>query len=166
MARDEFKLAELVGAFAKEQELSGSINLGGIIKLTAKQSKQRLDADFIANDLRAAINSASTRIAVDLKAALDSAMKSWPGGSIVDSGELLASGSVTVTPEGLTISYDAPYAALVHFGGYIVPFGNESASRVYLPPRPWVESVINGGGPVPQFDFVSYYEQAIRDRFR
>jgi hypothetical protein len=82
----------------------------------------------------------------------------------VDTGELMASGRVTLSENGITISYDAPYAALIHYGGYIHPYGNVNL-RVFLPPRPWIESVMFGGGPVPQFDFVSYYTREIAKEF-
>jgi phage gpG-like protein len=121
--------------------------------------------------LKAAISRATQRIAVDLKQALGDALRSgvWStrtgAADIYETGELLTSGSVAVNENGLTIAYDAPYAALVHFGGYIHPYGNTS-TKVYLPPRPWVQSVLNGGGPVPQFDFQQYYTQEITAAFR
>jgi hypothetical protein len=121
--------------------------------------------------IQAAVSRASQRVATDLKRALDDALRSsvWSTGSgavdIYETGELLASGSVIVDESGITIAYDAPYAALVHFGGYIHPYGNTSA-KVYLPPRPWVQSVLSGGGPVAQFNFQQYYIQEIAAAFR
>jgi hypothetical protein len=124
----------------------------------------------LAQRLENAVNRASQRAAGDLKAALDAALKSsvWPtlrgNADIYDTGELLASGSVTFSGDGLTVAYDAPYAALVHYGGYINPYGNTS-SKVYLPPRPWVDAVLRGGGPVPQFDFRTYYLEELQAEF-
>ena len=134
-------------------------------------NKVSLDATGILNRLQGAIGRANARITVDLKAALDAALRagvwSTPGGvrDIYETGELLSSGSVTLSPNGVTVSYDAPYAALVHYGGYIHPYGNMSA-RVYLPPRPWLDSVMRGGGPVPEFDFKRYYLEEIEAEFR
>jgi hypothetical protein len=130
-----------------------------------------LDVSTIISRFQGAVDRASTLIASDLRDALGAALRSsvWetPSGraDIVDTGQLLASGSVTVSQSGVTIAYDAPYAALVHFGGYINVYGNPAA-KVYLPPRPWVESVLRGGGPVPRFDFESYYRAEITKAFR
>ena len=114
-----------------------------------------------------AINRASLQIAIDLKAALDAAMKSgiWNGEDIYDTGELMNSGRVEVNNGNLRIVYDAPYATLVAYGGYIHPYGNINA-RVYLPPRPWIEAVVKGGYGIEKFDFKSYYERAITEALR
>jgi hypothetical protein len=159
--------ADLMPKIPKRLTVSATSSLGAMLqmRITAVPA-----SDFEAR-LEAAIARASQRIATDLKQALDDALRSgvWLTRSgpadIYETGELLASGSVTVDQNGLTIAYDAPYAALVHFGGYIHPYGNLQA-RVYLPPRPWVQSVLNGGGPVPQFDFQQYYTQEIAAAFR
>ena len=117
-----------------------------------------------------AISRASQNIAIDLKAALDAALLSnvWqtPSGSadIYDTGNLLESGSVVSTGRGLTIAYTAPYASLVHFGGYIHPYGNLNA-RVYLPPRPWIRSVLDGNGSIAKFDIAQYYMDALISEF-
>lgn len=158
---------ELFGKVPKSFAVSGSASLRGLVNIKVKN----IPGDQIITGFERAINRASERIAKDLQAALKDALRSsvWrtPDGTddIFDTGELLESGTVTVTSSGLTISYSAPYAALVHYGGYINPYGNASA-KVYLPPRPWVDSVLNGGGPVPQFDFVSYYKQEIESEFK
>ena len=44
----------------------------------------------------------------------------------------------------LVISYDVPYANLVHFGGYVVPYGNSFAERVFIPARPWTSIITDG----------------------
>ena len=44
----------------------------------------------------------------------------------------------------IIVSYSEPYAALIHYGGYILPYGNPNADKVYIPPRPWVESTLKG----------------------
>lgn len=163
-----FELSELVPKKVTGQRIiTGSARLNGLLNIKVK----RIPEAAIINGFKAAISRANSRIQIDLKAALDQALKSsvWSTRSgtadIFDSGELLSSGSVTVSENGITIAYDAPYAALVHYGGYIHPYGNTSA-KVYLPPRPWVESVLNGGGPVPEFDFLKYYKEEIEAEFR
>jgi phage gpG-like protein len=160
-----FTVSDLLGKIPDKLEFTAKGRLGRASIDVSGPSAGDMDARFQAASQRAA-----ERIAVDLKAALSDAMRSsvWstPSGSgdIVDTGELLASGTVTVNKDGVTIAYDAPYAALVHFGGYINPFGNTRV-RVYLPPRPWVESVLFGGGPVEEFDFSRYYQEEFQKVF-
>jgi phage gpG-like protein len=66
-------------------------------------------------------------------------------GDIISSGDLLRSQSIDLTSDGLRISYDVPYASLIHYGGYIKPYGNQDARLVYIPGRPWVQTVLDGG---------------------
>lgn len=61
---------------------------------------------------------------------------------LVDSGELKNSLSVEMTPSGLEIRYSAPYAALMHEGGYITPYGNPNAQKVFIPGRPWIDEAV------------------------
>lgn len=99
-------------------------------------------------------------VAGQLKLALDAALEApvwaWNDGvrDIVDTGKLKSSGVVVVRPLELEVYYTAPYAMLVHNGGYIQPYGNPNARPLYLPPRPWIRSVLYGGGPVPRFDMM------------
>lgn len=165
MAR--LSLGKIDLAPSKLPKIQSSAKIRGPIRI----GKVKMNEARILNGLQNAIKRANARITVDLKAALDAALRagvwSTPSGAadIYETGELLSSGSVTVGPTGVTVSYDAPYAALVHYGGYIHPYGNMSA-RVYLPPRPWLDSVVRGGGPVPEFDFKRYYLEEIGAEFR
>lgn len=109
------------------------------------------------------VNQATEKIAGPLEAALNSAMAAswgWSSGvrDIIDTGELRNSLSIAVENGNVKISYDAPYAKLVHYGGYIMPYGNSNASQVYLPGRPWVTATLEGNGPVQRFDLNQYYE--------
>lgn len=147
--------------------VSASASLRGLLTLKYKPSNER----ELMRRLERGIADANKAIVNDLRTALADAMSSsnWPraDGSrsdIIDTGELLSSGRVTATRDGITITYDAPYAALVHFGGYINPYG-DSSRRVYLPPRPWVDAVLRGGYGVNAFDFTSYYERHIAEAF-
>jgi len=103
-----------------------------------------------------ALAQARGEIANALNAAMRSSSWRWnEGGSrdIVDTGALQASLSVSFSGGSFQISYSEPYAALIHWGGYISPYGNRSAQKVYLPGRPWVEATVMGGGPVPQIQW-------------
>lgn len=146
----------------KKTSIKVGVNLDGLITFTI----ENMGAAEISSKFERAVNRASQRIVDDLKQALSEAMTSsvWNGKDLVDSGDLMESGSVTLSDNGIMITYDAPHAALVHYGGYIHPYGNVNL-RVFLPPRPWVQSVLQGGGPVPQFDFNSYYAREIAAEF-
>ncbi|WGL30498.1 capsid assembly protein [Synechococcus phage S-CRES2] len=125
--------------------------------------------ESVGGDLRADIAKAMPSVAKDLSVALYAAMRSsawsWPGGGsrdIFDTGKLAASGKVIAQGSGVSVSYSAPYASIVHDGGYIFPYGNKKARPVYLPGRPWIASTIYGGGPVPQFDFMASLNKNMR----
>ena len=118
------------------------------------------------SDLRKAANKATDMIIAELGSALDAAMGAstwnWPSGArdIIDTGALRNSLSIKKAGNGFTISYNQPYAAIVHYGGYIQPYGNPSAAKFYFPPRPWIDSVLNGSGSIPQFDFEGAFKKA------
>lgn len=113
----------------------------------------------LPTDLRKAANKATDIIIDGLGLALDQAMMAtvwnWTNDQrdIIDTGKLMNSRSIKKTGNGFTITYSQPYAGIVHYGGYIQPYGNPKAAKFYYPGRPWIESVLNGGGLVPQFDF-------------
>lgn len=71
----------------------------------------------------------------------------WIDGSrdIIDTGTLQR--SVTINMDtgmngSIDVTYDTPYANLVHYGGYINPYGNPNI-KIYLPARPWVETAFS-----------------------
>lgn len=110
-------------------------------------------------------------LAIELKTALDNAMESnvWGGSDdsdIVDTGNLRDSLQIEVTSDGVIIDYTAEYAALIHYGGYILPYGNSSATRVYLEGRPWVESVLFGNGPIQGYDAEGLFTRIANERLR
>lgn len=162
-----FTAKDLTTGLKSRYQVSAKAKINGLLTINVKA----LNESQILSKFKRAINKASMLAAADLKAALDDALTSnvWqtPKGTtdIYDTGELLQSGTVTISDEGIRIAYDAPYAALVHYGGYVTPYGNTSTAKVYLPPRPWVNAVLNGGGPVPQFDFSKYYLREIQREF-
>lgn len=135
------------------------------IKLGFKNvpDQQLLQDLIVANDL--AIEYTALYLGKALDAAMDASVWRWRDGSrdIIDTGELKSSLSIISNSKGLTIDYGAAYAALVHYGGYIIPYGDPKNKPVYLPPRPWVQSVIFGGGPVDQFDFEAIYNKAFNE---
>ena len=113
------------------------------------------------------IKSVLSQIGRELKLALDQALRApvWAfndgARDIFDTGALMASGQVITSGLQLTVVYGADYAMLVHNGGYIYPYGNKNLQPIFLPGRPWIRSVLFGGGPVPQFDFTAALERAL-----
>ena len=66
--------------------------------------------------------------------------------SIVDSGDLKQSRDFQLNKAALEANWawNVDYAAAVHEGAYINPFGNKN-KVVQLPGRPWTEAVLVGG---------------------
>lgn len=94
-----------------------------------------------------------------LNEAMDSSVWDWGSDNrdIVDTGKLRDSLTLYVDSDGdIHIMYGEEYAAIVHYGGYFNPYGNPNVTR-YYPGRPWVDSVLQGGGPVEQFDLIMHY---------
>ncbi len=118
-----------------------------------------------------------------LDKALDSTVWSWPrptirengtiaGGtrSITDTGRLKASGRVKVkflqTKTLFTIAYSAPYATLVHEGGYVLPYGDATRNPTYIPGRPWISAVLSGNNSsVEYLDIESFMATSIANEF-
>lgn len=113
-------------------------------------------------------HSAAVRQMVDLleialNESIESPVWNWNGDNrdIVDSGDLRDSLSVYAdSDDNIIISYGEEYAAIVHYGGYFNPYGNVNV-KLYYPGRPWVSSVLEGNGPVPQFEFQSTYKSLL-----
>lgn len=114
-----------------------------------------------------------------LEKALDASVWSWPRQtlrkngslasttrSITDTGALKGNGKVTTkylkTKTIFSVKYTSPYAGLVHNGGYIVPYGDMSRQKVYVPGRPWIEAVLQGNVPgIEYLDTSDLMEEAI-----
>ncbi len=132
------------------------------VTLKTDTKKQRLTA---LKALTRGIQAGGSQIESYLPGLLDQALQasvwSWPrttlrkNGSlagqtrnIVDTGALKGSGKVVTkylkTKSIFSVVYKAPYASLVHYGGYVTPYGDPSRQKVYIPGRPWVQAVIEG----------------------
>lgn len=166
MALKPFSAKELIPKLPANTQITASMDSGKLFQFRLKN----FDKQSLSRRFQAAIDRASSKIALELKQALDEAMESgvWRAvdgiNDIVDTGALMESGRVVFSNKGLSIEYTEPYAALVHYGGYINPYGNQ-ASRVYLPPRPWIDAVLTGNGPVAGFNFSEYYRKEIQAEF-
>lgn len=65
--------------------------------------------------------------------------------SIVDSGDLAGSRVFTKGKVEASWIWSIDYAAAVHDGARIQPWGNKNAKTVELPARPWTDAVLIGG---------------------
>lgn len=123
----------------------------------------------------------------DLKTALDAAMAnpvwSWPRATqrqngteagttrdIIDVGTLAKSLKIieknSQTKTDIKVQYGAPYAALVHYGGVVQPYGNTNAASVVIPARPWIEAVLLGTHGQEKFDIDSRFQKGINEAWR
>ena len=137
-------------------------NIGVDLVVTGLDNAKR-PFDVLEKQIKKAHIKAVRLMAEEFSRALDDAMESnvwdWKGDTrdIIDTGELQKSKKVIVDSDGdIHIFYGTDYAAIVHYGGYFYPYGNQNAKTFY-PGRPWVTALIEGGGPVDQFDFNTIY---------
>lgn len=114
----------------------------------------------------------ATYVEKSLREALDASINSewsWTNGSrdIVDTGKLRSSLEIKAvfsqTKVGFQISYNTPYAAFVHYGGVIKPYGNPNAADVVIPGRPWVQAVLEGSNGQPKFDLGTPFDRGISE---
>lgn len=124
--------------------------------------------DGLTRDVELALDRIPSYIVESLRPALDAAIDAswgWRTGSrdIVDTGALKNSLSITTSGGRISITYSVPYAGIVHYGGYIRPYGNPYAEPVYLPPRPWIGAVLGDAqGPVQPLDLNALAEKAFK----
>ena len=87
--------------------------------------------------------------------------------NIVDTGFLRDSKVLKTTflqtKTSVEIKYKAPYANLVHFGGMIRPYGALGRTLKPLPPRPWIQAVLEGGWGIQKLDVDSIINEAIQE---
>lgn len=126
------------------------------------------NAKRLVSKVDEALMAGMAEVAAVLDDALIDAIRSkWPNGDdIVETGNLLDSSSVVLSGNTIEVINTAPYAKLIHFGGYIAPYGNPFAERVYIPPRPWVTAALEGSSGQPGIDLAAIYEAAFRKVFR
>ena len=85
-----------------------------------------------------------------LNNAMESPVWQWTTDTrdIIDTGRLRDSLQIKMNGFGLIVSYNTPYAGIVHYGGI------KKNGGIY-PARPWAEAVLLGNGPVPQADWAA-----------
>lgn len=141
MSNFDFGVNDL-GAIPNKIIISGVLNTGIKAKVS---SRINTDIKNLSNQIERSPEELAGVLDVILREAISANIWSTRNGSqdIIDSGELLRSQEVIYSGSSIRIRYGVPYAALVHYGGYIIPYGNAGARPVYIPPRPWVYDVLN-----------------------
>lgn len=153
-------------------------------KFTFKQKLEikmpKVEGKAETKKMQMAVNKAITRgaqkgatyVEKSLKNALDASIDSqwsWIEGSrdIVDTGRLKSSLQIkpifSQTKVGFQVAYNTPYAAFVHYGGMIKPYGNQNAADVLIPARPWVQAVFEGTHGQPKFDLQTPFDRGISE---
>lgn len=156
-------------------------------KVTVKKSDDPKYYAKVKQALNRGMIKASGYIKTELSMALDRAMTevSWPwprqtqrasgelagtSRDIVDTGRLYESQQINEkflkTKTTFEIVYNTPYAALVHYGGYVQPYGNPNAATVSIPGRPWIESAINGGNGMDPLDVKTPTEKGLAEGWK
>lgn len=153
------------------------------MKLTARTSV-KVNLDVSARSRKAA-ESAAKLVFPELNSAFQDALGSkvwsWPRATIrsngqevgsprniVDTGILKASNSFQISGTLATFKWSVDYAAAVHYGANIYPWGDKSRPKVNLPARPWTSAVlgtINIGGIEP-YDYRSQFKAAFVSAWR
>ena len=159
-------------------------------KVEGKSNTPKMKA-AVAKALSKGAQKGATYVEAGLKAALDKSIESpvWgpfspkmpyisAGGnergsgmrSNVDTGALKESLSIKAsfaqTKVSFQITYRQPYAAFVHYGGVIKPYGNQSAADVIIPGRPWVQAIFEGSNSQPKFDIRTPFDKGIGEAWK
>ena len=82
----------------------------------------------------------------------------------IDTGKLKNSLDIRAkffqTKVGFSIIYKTPYAAFVHYGGVMQPYGNPNAATVTIPGRPWIAQGLQG------FDIRTPFDKGIGEAWK
>lgn len=100
----------------------------------------------------------ATYVTESLRGALDASITSYKA---IDTGRLKNSLEIrskfSQTKTSFSIIYKTPYAAFVHYGGVMQPYGNPYAASVAIPGRPWIKDAVEG------FDLRTPFDRGISE---
>lgn len=129
-------------------------------------------AGYVSRDLKEALNAsmASSTWAWPRITQRQNGTEAGTTRDIIDVGTLAKSLKIveknSQTKTDLTIQYNAPYAALVHYGGAVLPYGNKNAATVVIPARPWIEATLLGTHGMTKFDIDTRFQQGISEAWK
>lgn len=119
------------------------------------ETKNLPNTDLIIQSLQEAHERGLAAVARKLESHLKQQIRAF---GAVDTGALMNSGSVNIQGDSVIVNYSSPYASIVHYGGYIAPYGNVTIEKVYIPARPWVDASLgNAPGALGVFDWKTAY---------
>ena len=103
----------------------------------------------------------ATYIQKSLGTALDASITKF---GAIDTGKLKSSLEIKAkfsqTKVGFSIIYKTPYAAFVHYGGVMRPYGNPNVALVTIPGRPWISAALEG------FDLKTPFDRGIGEAWK
>lgn len=165
-----------VGLESIKPKLTYQFAVAPTIKFISKEKyAKQLDAGIMA-----ANKIIETKLTKALNEAMEAPIWKWTPGvttdrkngasvesprDIVDTGALMDSFRINTKKGSVDFAYREPYSRMVHYGGYIKPYGNPDAQKVYLPPRPWITSVLYGENGFEAFPFADIWRKAIQAEF-
>lgn len=147
----------------EQASLKQSTTLGITFDINMKVPSQALKIIQyeIMDDLKKNLYANIPAVEAALNEAMESPVWDWVGATqrkngsvvtsprdIVDKGDLKNSLIIKEKGLGLIVSYNTPYAAIVHYGGVTWNGG-------IVQDRPWAEAVLLGGGPVSQINWAA-----------
>ena len=137
----------------------------------------------IETGLSRGIREAGRKIEPALYEAMNQSVWNWPNtttrknGSdtkaprdIIDTQNLKNSLSVN-TETGykfstITITYTAPYANIVHYGGITRPYGKKTGDTFVYPARPWISSMLTGSNGIKEFKVLDYVDESVNKAWK
>lgn len=137
------------------------------------------EANKAANDalnrgVAAGIKDSATAIKPALNEAMAQSVWAWPNTTIrkntsdvssprdiVDTTNLRDSMDTSTADKKLVITYTAPYANMVHYGGITNPYGRSKESFVY-PARPWISSLLEGTNGINKFPLLDIVNKNVK----
>ena len=163
---------------------SSKVNLGAMkveTKSDDKKYKQNVKR-AVSKGLVKSTSYVSAQLREALNTAVESEVWAWPRDTertfevvgsprdIIDTGKLRDSLVINEkfgqTKSTIEVKYTTPYAALMHYGGMVQPYGNPYAATVSIPGRPWITATWEGTHGLTKPDFQEAYTRGFLEAWR
>ena len=163
--------------------ISKAVKMPKVTIKPPKEAAKKFKAAFVKSFQSSAFKT-ERQIGYWLDDAMENPTWNWQGGTtirkdgssassprnIVDTGKLKSSKKLTTkfgsTQVRYEVKYTADYAGIIHWGGYITPYGR-GGTTTYLPGRPWIQLVFRedaNEGDSEQYNFLAdIKEQMVED---
>ena len=122
-------------------------NFNATIEIQMPKVAGKADTKKMQAAVRTALSKGAQKGATYIQRSLGTALdESITRVGAIDTGKLKNSLEIrpkfSQTKVGFSIIYKTPYAAFVHYGGVMRPYGNPNAATVTIPGRPWIEMAL------------------------